>query len=158
MIQYNKQRSIKMLKKKVYFGGPWFNQQQEEEHSRLYDLLKDKYDVFNPKLAGVVSKDTKLDLMSLLFLGNLKAMNEAQIVIAITDGKDMGTIWESGYSYANKKPIIYYCETLGSNKFNLMLAKTGLVARNEEELLALLEDAASWQYHAVDESYHGDIE
>ena len=50
----------------------------------------------------------------------------------------MGTIWEAGVAYQSKKPIIYYAETLGDKPFNLMLAMTGKVAKNENELLMLL--------------------
>ena len=146
------------MKRKIYMGGPWFRPDQEERHNRLYELIKDKFDVFNPKLAGIVSTSDSGDRMVDILLGNINALNECQLMIAITDGKDMGTIWESGYAYASKKPIIYYCETLGDNPFNLMLAKTGLVARNEQELLSLLEDDASWFFHNYREHYKGEIE
>lgn len=146
------------MKKKIYFAGGWFNPAQEEEHTRIYNVIKDKFDVFNPKVAGIVDDTTTGDHMVNILLGNVNAINESQLVVAITDRKDMGTIWETGYAYASKKPIIYYCETLGNAPFNLMLAKTGLVARNEEELLKLLEDDASWFFHAYREQYKGAIE
>ena len=59
------------------------------------------------------------------------------IIFAITDGKDMGTIWEAGFANGYNagmedsepfKPIIivYYWETLGPNGlFTLMLAQSG---------------------------------
>lgn len=146
------------MKKKIYFAGPFFNTDQIEEHSRIYDLIKDDYDVFNPKLAGIVATSDTADRMVNILLGNINALNECQLVVAITDRKDMGTIWETGYAYACKKPIIYYCETLGNNPFNLMLAKTGLVARNEEELLKLLNDESSWFFRNYREQYKGEIE
>lgn len=146
------------MKKKIYFAGPFFNPEQIEEHSRIYDIIKDDYDVFNPKLAGIVDTSDSADRMVNILLGNINALNECQLVVAITDRKDIGTIWETGYAYACKKPIIYYCETLGNNPFNLMLAKTGLVARNEEELRKLLNDEASWFFHNYREQYKGEIE
>ena len=146
------------MKKKIYFTGPWFNPDQAEEHSRIYELINDNFDVFNPKLAAIVDTSMSSDKMVNVLLGNINAINESQLVVAITDRKDMGTIWETGYAYASKKPIIYYCETLGNNPFNLMLAKTGKVARNEQELLDLLNDDESWYFHNYQEHYKGEIE
>lgn len=146
------------MKKKIYFAGPFFNPTQIEEHSRIYDVIKNNYDVFNPKLAAIVSTSDSADRMVDILLGNINALNECQIVVAITDTKDMGTIWETGYAYSCKKPIIYYCETLGNAPFNLMLAKTGLVARNEKELVELLNKEESWVFHNYREHYKGEIE
>lgn len=146
------------MKKRIYLAGPWFKISQAEEHSRIYELIKDNYDVFNPKLAGIVKTSDTSDRMVDILFGNIDAIDACQIVVAITDGKDMGTLWETGYAYANKKPIIYYCETLGNAPFNLMLAKTGLVARNEEELLKLLNDEESWFFNKSYGQYEGEIE
>lgn len=143
---------------RLYFCGGWFDPQQEEEHTRLYDLIKNKFEVFNPRLAGIVSTSDTADRMTNILFGNLKALNECQVVVAITDRKDMGSIWEMGYAYAMKKPIIYYCETLGDKPFNLMLAKTGMVARNEEQLLALLSDEESLKFYESRNDYKGEIE
>ena len=121
--------------KKVYFAGGWFTPEMEEEHTRLYNLIKDSYDVFNPKLESKIGqKNGNVET----FLGNINAIENADIVVVITDRKDMGTIWEAGVAYQSKKPIIYYAETLGDRPFNLMLAMTGKVAKNENELLMLL--------------------
>ena len=46
--------------------------------------------------------------------------------MAITDEKDIGTIWEAGYAYGIGKEIVYYAETLGDNPFNVMLGKSGI--------------------------------
>lgn len=142
--------------KKIYLAGGWFSPEAEERHSRLYNLLKDKYDVFNPR---VESDQTHVKLNADEILQkNIEGMTSVDIIVAIYDGKDTGTIWETGFSYANKKPIIYYSETLNGKPFNLMLAKTGNFAANEEELLALLEDEKSYQYKNVFASYQGEIE
>lgn len=142
--------------KKIYLAGGWFNPEAEERHSRLYNLLKDKYDVFNPRIESDQTH-VKLNADEIL-QKNIEGMTSVDIIVAIYDGKDTGTIWETGFSYANKKPIIYYSETLNGKPFNLMLARTGNFAANEEELLALLEDEKSYQYKNVFASYQGEIE
>lgn len=150
-----------MKKKKIYLAGGWFTPQQEELHSRLYNLIKDEYDVFNPRLEGEVSslqetnKNVKLNQ---ILIGNINAIKEADIVVVIYDYKDTGTIWEAGFSYANKKPIIYYSETNGNKSFNLMLAKTGKYVSTEIELLFDLCDEKSYTFKDVYSSFVGDIE
>ena len=142
---------------KIYLAGGWFDPLQEEEHNRVYEAIKRHFEVFNPKISGIVDNSTKDDHMVNILLGNLNAIKESQLVVVITDRKDMGTIWESGYAYGMCKPIIYYCETLGDKPFNLMLAKTGLVARSIDELLKLLCDEKSWQFKNYREQYKGAI-
>lgn len=121
--------------KKVYFAGGWFTPEMEEEHTRLYNLIKDNYDVFNPRLESKIGqKNGNINT----FIGNIDAIENSDIVLVITDRKDMGTIWEAGVAYQSKKPIIYYAETLGDKPFNLMLAMTGYIAKNENQLIDLL--------------------
>lgn len=145
---------------KVYFAGGWFNPAQEEEHTRIGAFLErhKNLDVFNPRTAGGDFKSGKeTDHMTNVLLNNCASIDAADIVVAITDYKDMGTLWECGYAYARKKPIIYYCETLGNKPFNLMLAKTGCVARDVDELENLLVDKNTFVFKAV-HSFDGDIE
>ena len=53
-----------------------------------------------------------------------------------TRDKDIGTIWEAGYAFAHKRPIVYFCAGLPEGaKFNLMLARSGIkVCTSFEEL------------------------
>lgn len=146
--------------KHIYFAGGWFNPQQEEEHSRIGAFLERQnyLSVFNPRTAGGDFKPGKeTDHMTHVLFNNCKVINEADLIVAITDYKDMGTLWECGYAYAKNKPIIYYCETLGDKPFNLMLAKTGRVARNIDELENLLIEEKSYVFKAV-HSFKGMVE
>ena len=80
------------------------------------------------------------------------------MTIVLYDYRDTGTIWEAGFSYASKKPIIYFAEHLNGRPVNLMLAKTGRFASNEEELIKLLEDETSWTFKDVYDDFKGEIE
>lgn len=144
--------------KKVYLAGGWFTPEMEEEHTRIYNLIKDKYEVFNPKLESLITEKSTKDDMTQTLLGNIKGIQNADIVLVIYDRKDTGTIWEAGCAYASKKPIIYYAETLGNKPFNLMLAKTGLYASNELELLEKLSEETSYIFNDVSHDYEGDVE
>lgn len=146
--------------KKLYFAGGWFNPKQEEEHTRIGNFLESlkKFDIFNPRTAGGdFNAGLETDHMTQVLMNNINAIQESDIVLAITDYKDMGTLWECGFAYANNKPIIYYCETLGNKPFNLMLAKTGRVAKDVDDLIELLKDEQSFVFSKT-HSYKGVIE
>lgn len=145
------------MKKKIYLAGGWFTPEQEELHTRLYNTIKDSYDVFNPRKEGEITKGvTTNEKMSKILIGNIEAIQEADIVVVIYDYKDTGTIWEAGFAYACKKPIIYYSETNGNKPFNLMLAKTGKYVINQLQLLFELNDKN--EFKNVYDSYTGEIE
>lgn len=144
--------------KKIYYAGGWFSPEQEEQHTRIHNLIKDKFDVFNPRLESLIKPGCSDDAMTQTLQGNIKGIENADLVIVLYDFKDTGTIWEAGCAYANKKPIVYYAENLNGRPFNLMLAKTGYFASNEQELLQLLEDEKTWKFKDIYNSFKGDIE
>lgn len=122
--------------KRIYFASPFFNDEQVEREERIKSHLRDLgFDVWSPKENCVCPPNASQELRKSTFEANCENIIKADILFAITDGKDMGTIWEAGYAYGinqarntlNKKPIIivYYCETLGNAPFNLMLAQSG---------------------------------
>lgn len=127
---------MEMRKVRIYFASPWFTPEQEEREERLKAKLRSLgFDVHSPKETAVCGAISDPETREAIFDGNIEAINLCDIVFAITDGKDMGTIWEAGYAYGvnmlnrfcNAKPIkiVYYCETLGNGLFNLMLAQSG---------------------------------
>ena len=145
--------------KKIYYGGGRFTSEQEEQHTRIYNLIKDKYDVFNPRKEGEIVKGiTTNDRISKILIGNIENIQNSDLTIILYDYRDTGTIWEAGFSYASKKPIIYFAEHLNGKPFNLMLAKTGRFASSEKELLELLNDEESWQFKDVYNDFDGEIE
>lgn len=145
--------------KKIYLAGGWFTPEAEEEHTRIYNILVDNcFVVFNPKLESLVNKDSTNQDMAMTLLGNVDNICDADIIVAIYDRKDTGTIWETGYAYAMKKPIIYYAETLNGKPFNLMLAKTGRFAKNTEQLINMLFDDTSYMFKTIRNDYTGDVE
>lgn len=121
---------------KIYFASPWFTPEQEEREERLKAKLRSLgFEVHSPKETAVCGAISDPGTRQKIFDGNVFAIQDADIVFAVTDGKDMGTIWEAGYAYGYNErqkavgyepiKIVYYCETLGNGLFNLMLAQSG---------------------------------
>ena len=146
------------MKKKIYLAGGWFDKEQEEEHTRIYETIKEAFDVFNPRIEGEIKQQTSSDAMTDILIGNIEGIKNADLVLVIYDRKDTGTIWEAGCAYANKKPILYYAETLGDKPFNLMLAKTGSFAKTTAELVIKLCDENTFKFKDVYSDFKGDIE
>lgn len=144
--------------KKIYLAGGWFTPEQDEQHTRIYNLIKDKFDVFNPRIEGEIDNGTSNDKISSILIGNIEGIQNADLTVVLYDYRDTGTIWEAGFSYASKKPIIYFAEHLNGRPFNLMLAKTGRFAANEQDLIKLLNDESSWTFKNVYDDFKGVIE
>lgn len=144
--------------KKIYLAGGWFTPEQDEQHTRIYNLIKDKFDVFNPRIEGEIDNGTSNDKMSSILIGNIEGIQHADLTVVLYDYRDTGTIWEAGFSYASKKSIIYFAEHLNGRPFNLMLAKTGRFAASEQDLIKLLNDESSWTFKNVYDDFKGVIE
>lgn len=110
-----------------YLASPFFNDDQIEREERIKSLLRTYgYKVYSPREHGVVGSLSDSVAVQETFNSNVEAINNSKKVLAITDRKDMGTIWEAGYAYGKGIPIVYYAETLGDNPFNIMLSESGI--------------------------------
>ncbi|MEX5364895.1 PfkB family carbohydrate kinase [Pseudomonas guariconensis] len=89
----------------VYLAGPFFSLAQlwliEEARGQLLEMglnvFSPVHDVGHGSAEDVVQKD-------------LDAIHDCDLMLAIGDGLDAGTIYEIGYARALKKPVIMYVE------------------------------------------------
>lgn len=135
-----------MLKSKLdekqydfYIAGPFFNVEQLIRVENVKFILDQRgLTYFSPKDNITLKSDASTEERAKAFDDNLDAIRDSRFVLAITDDKDVGTMFESGYAYANNIPIIYFAETLGDNKFNVMLAESCVdVLRSMDDLREL---------------------
>ena len=122
--------------KTVYLASGWFNPQQMNEIQMIEKMLSlhEDINVYSPRLENNCPPDASEDIKKSVFNENLWHIVNSHLIIVNTRDKDLGTIFEAGFAYANKKPIIYFCHGLKGN-FNLMLAKSGIaVATSFTEL------------------------
>lgn len=109
---------------KAYIAGPFFNATQ----LIIIELIKDtckqaEMQFFSPKDESNFKQgdDPKVVLQR-----NCDAIEDCNFIIAVTDDKDVGTMWEAGYAYACNKPIIYvWLGYKPDMSFNIMLAASG---------------------------------
>jgi len=109
-----------------YFASPFFSPEQIEREELLKSKLRSLgFKVFSPKEACHLANDACIADRDKVFNDNLQAIKSSLAVFSVTDGKDVGTIWESGYAFGLDKPIVYYADSLNGRPFNVMLAQSG---------------------------------
>ena len=126
---YDVAKDIANFSKKYdfYLASPFFNDEQIKREESIKKTLRGYgFRVYAPREHGIVGSLASQEAVTSTFNSNVEAINNSRMVLAITDGKDMGTIWEAGYAYGNNIPIVYYAETLGNNPFNIMLSESGV--------------------------------
>lgn len=124
----------------VYLASPFFNEEQLDRVKRLEDALDNLsyVDIFSPRLESNVKFEEGNS--KLCFSMNIDAIANADIVIAVTNDKDLGTLFEAGYAYALKKPILYLYETEEKElNFNLMLSQSGLAFNSINDVIKQIQ-------------------
>jgi nucleoside 2-deoxyribosyltransferase len=128
-------------KHNCYIAAPFFNPDQITRVALVETLLeKHGLTYFSPRKQSAIGPIALESVRKAAFKMNIDGIEEAEFLIAITDGKDMGTIFEAGHAFASDIPIIYVAFTLGKDgMFNLMLSESGKAAcRTVEELEAAI--------------------
>jgi nucleoside deoxyribosyltransferase len=125
---------------KVYIAAPWFTPEQDQKLQALKQVLKEKrIKFFSPKDENLFGNDNTATVDEVL-AGNVGAIRACDVVVAITDGKDVGTIWECGYAFAKGIQILYiWLDRKQGQKFNLMLAASGTVVYDFDAIRYQLE-------------------
>ena len=124
----------------IYIAGPFFNPEQLDIVETVKStLFKQGLKYFSPKdecmyEPGVTTPEQVLEI-------NVKALEQTDLTVCITDGRDPGTMFEAGWCYAKSIPIIYiWLGGLPGQKFNLVLAASGSVVRSYDQLDAALHE------------------
>ena len=130
---------------RIYLAAPLFSEAEREYNQVVAGLLKENlFDVYLPQDTGDnnAKRDEREHVQ--IFEQNKKALESADLVVAIIDGADAdsGTAWEMGYASALSKPVIALrtdFRMAGHKEFvNLMLEQSSVVVRDKEELLTVL--------------------
>jgi nucleoside 2-deoxyribosyltransferase len=147
--------------KKIYLAAGWFNPTQAAELTALEEICdKRKWvDLASPRRIFVCPPDAPKEAQDATFDGNLHHIKTADFLIVNTRDKDIGTIWEAGYAYANDVPIVYFCQGLPAGaKFNLMLARSGVKVCTSFEQLEDYLDRVFEAQELISEPYDQEIE
>jgi nucleoside 2-deoxyribosyltransferase len=131
---------------RVYLAAPLFSEAERAYNLSIAGQLRnDFFNVYLPQEAGDDSAARNKEEQVRIFSENLKALENADIIVAIIDGADAdsGTAWEMGYAYAHGKPVIAlrtdFRRSGGHEKVNLMLEESSAVVTSTVELLEAIK-------------------
>ena len=134
---------------RVYVAAPLFSEAEREYNLSIAGQLRnDFFDVYLPQVVGDDSHTRNKDEQVRIFSENLKALENADLIVAIIDGADAdsGTAWEMGYAYARGKPVIAlrtdFRRVGDYEKVNLMLEESSAVVTSTVELLEAIKSTA----------------
>lgn len=111
-----------------YLASPFFNEKQVERMETVLSILRINGNfVFAPYENSVVENQNlqNPEYRKRIFTKNIEAIKASRMVLAITNDKDMGTLFEAGYAYGLGIPVVYFAEDLDGS-FNLMLSESGI--------------------------------
>ena len=137
----------------VYVAGGWFSESQSKAVREIETILGDSMiEFYSPRLDALWEPGMDSNL---IVSENMDAIDNSSFMIASTEGKDMGTLFECGYAFARGVPVIYYFK--GEGNFNIMLASTGICTCQSYEDLAKYIDMVKHK-GLINIPYVGDME
>jgi nucleoside 2-deoxyribosyltransferase len=130
---------------RVYLAAPLFSEGERAYNLSIAGHLRNNFfEVYLPQELGDDCSTRNKNEQVRIFSENIKALNNADIIVAIIDGADAdsGTSWEMGYAYAQGKQIIAlrtdFRMSGNCEKVNLMLEESATVVTDRENLLLAL--------------------
>lgn len=125
-----------------YLASPFFNEKQVERMESVLSILRlNGNSVFAPYENSVVENQNLQvpEYRARIFAKNVNAIKASRMVLAITNDKDMGTLFEAGYAHGLNIPVVYFAEDL-NGPFNLMLSESGIgVYTNMTDLMEAVQ-------------------
>lgn len=107
---------------KIYLASGWFNPNQERRVAEAEEVLNGLgFDVFSPrKHQHPHLKYMSKEWRQATFKSDVDHVEWCDVIFAVYDEEDSGTMWEIGYAFKTGKPIVIFHETGGY--VNLMIS------------------------------------
>ena len=147
--------------KKVYLAAPFFNREQLDIVEQIEDVFdaapRDLFELYSPRHDGVLmemSPEERKANSRRIYDNNVNNVFDAQMMVAVIDGKDAGTVFEMGCAFAKHIPIVAYSNE--KKAVNIMLRHSCIaVVRSPLMLKFLLRDwrnteSLDWAAKATD--------
>ncbi len=132
---------------KIFIAGPLFSQAEREFNAKLDELLrKNGFETILPQRdIGEVWK-TDINYRKIYEM-DLRAIEEADVVVAVLDGPDVdsGTAFEIGYATAKGKPVVGLKTDIRTfaqmeEVNNMILQSVRKIVKDFESLLIVLKE------------------
>jgi nucleoside 2-deoxyribosyltransferase/predicted secreted protein len=140
---------------RVYLAAPLFSEPERTYNLSVAGQLRNNFfEVYLPQEAGDDSDTRNKEEQVRIFSENLRAIENADIIVAIIDGADAdsGTAWEMGCAYALGKQVIAlrtdFRRSGQHEKVNLMLEESATVVTSTIHLLDAIKSPLLMKYNS----------
>jgi len=140
----------------IYIAGPWFTIEQATILENVTSIVaKNLLPYYAPRDKVPVDGYSPKEI----YLSNIQAIEKSTLIVVVTDGKDVGTIFEAGYAASKSIPIMYvWADPIPGAKFNIMLSQSGAAC-----YLGLDKLESAIEYYAMtgeilESEYEGEVE
>lgn len=140
------EEQLKMNFDKVYIASPFFNDVQLERVKFIEKELSDHgIEYFSPRSVQFYKEDGSFDGEK-IFQNDVDQLNNADVIIALLDDKDMGTSFEIGYAHAKGKRIILVLFEEHISQTNIMLACAGPIVNYTNVIKEYYKENTEYRY------------
>jgi nucleoside deoxyribosyltransferase len=109
--------------KQVYLAGPFFTREQVNLMAKLEVILRNKgLKVYSPRKHPSKFPFGSIKFRKQTFAFDVRAIRNSDIVFAIYNDQDSGTMWEIGYAFSHCKPIVVFNSK--EKRVNLMISES----------------------------------
>lgn len=138
-ILYRELRTSHTSDKFIYLAGPFFNEQQILWLELVCNSLENaSFKVISPSREnGIITMNTSFEERKEIFEKDINLLEKANIVVALLDNDDPGTIFEIGYAFQKNIPI-FALKTSQSQLNNMILFGCTSISSSVEELIEVL--------------------
>lgn len=148
--------------KKVYIASPFFNDEQNEKVTYIEETLAEiphrsvpsecAYNYFSPRAGGFQDEHKFLVGRKAIYHTDIKFLERADLVVAVLDDNDPGTIYEVGYAVAKGIPVILvHFEDIDG--LNLMLSQSCYGLTSKMFLKNMLTDFRDGLIEPINDSW-----
>lgn len=129
---------------KIYFAAPDFTYIERTHLDKALDALGyHNFCVRRPvQENGELKPQSQMHEMRAAYLGDLRLLNECEVVFALPQGRDPGTLVEIGLALAAGKPVITY-DPLNENANTMVIAGSTVYSNSLDACLNGLFEAMS---------------
>lgn len=140
------EEQLKMNLDKVYIASPFFNETQLNRVKYIEkELTENNIPFFSPRSVQFFKEDGTFDGEK-IFQNDVDQLNNADVIVALIDDKDMGTSFEIGYAHAKGKRIILVLFEEHISQTNIMLACAGPIVNYTNVIKEYYKENTEYRY------------
>ena len=110
-------------RKRIYLAAPFFTTSERWLVHELHQILEEfESDVFSPYHdVGVINENNFIDEAAKIATKDLEGLKECDVVLAVVNQIDAGTLFEIGYATSFGKQVVIFSENIHPNDLTMLV-------------------------------------